>query len=261
LPVTHGEIHSEEGDVYSAGWNSHGQCGLPSSSSSPFKKIPLEEVIKIEPLKIEKQQKDGEKVRCVDIACGEKHSLVLDSLGRVWTFGSNSDNQLSTNDEKRIDPDENEFGGEDEVKEMEGNSCPPRLVRFPLNDLVFDVDNVNDLMDMDLPENESNSENENGGSFDTNDAGVKIESLVCGARHNLAIDENGMGMFSPSENRLLFLITTCICHVVYGWGWSGYMQLGQNEVHDIPLPLLIDLPEPIVKVAAGTWHTLFLSGA
>jgi len=39
------------------------------------------------------------------------------------------------------------------------------------------------------------------------------------------------------------------------------MQLGQNEMDDLATPTLIDLPEPIIQVSAGTWHSLFLGGS
>ena len=34
------------------------------------------------------------RVRIVDVAAGDMHTSVLDSHGRVWSFGDNEDGQL-----------------------------------------------------------------------------------------------------------------------------------------------------------------------
>lgn len=47
---------------------------------------------------------------------------------------------------------------------------------------------------------------------------------------------------------------------MFGWGWNGYAQLGLGHVDHVATPTVIDLPAAVVEVAAGLWHTLFLTG-
>ena len=74
--VATGKHHSllllQNGDVYAAGSNTFGQCGLGSGSRatqaySSFTKLPVQDV--------------------VDIACGWDHSLFCDKQGRLFAFG------------------------------------------------------------------------------------------------------------------------------------------------------------------------------
>jgi hypothetical protein len=160
----------------------------------------------------------------VSICAGEKHSLALDADGRVWSFGSNSDCQLGLGQDVKA-------------------STTPKLVSIPTQSFSDDFDIY--MMEEDRD------------TLATAPREAKIKSIACGARHSIAIDENGFGssslLLSPLSWSFRYLL-------VYGWGWSGYMQLGQNELDDVPTPQLIDLPEPISSVACGTWHSLFLSG-
>jgi alpha-tubulin suppressor-like RCC1 family protein len=162
-----------------------------------------------------------EGVKLVEIRCGEHHSLALDDSGRIWAFGSNADHQLA------------------QPVALKFSSAPVLVDILPAASLLSDGDSLS---------NESELQNEN--------SSVKAKQLSCGARHSLCLDALGFGtLFFNLE-----IASSNVYCLVYGWGWSGYMQLGQNEMDDVESPKLIDLPEPIVEVCAGTWHSLFLGG-
>jgi len=103
----------------------------------------------------------------IKISCGEKHSLLLDDNGNVWSFGSNSDSQLGL--------------GKTSLKFSE----TPVLVLIEPSPLLIDSE-------MDLEQKEAIYD---GGENDLSEkASVKITQICCGSRHSLAIDVNGFGI-------------------------------------------------------------------
>ena len=74
---------SEFGDVYSWGWNEHGQLG--HSTDTPVVAIPT--LIELPP-------KDQDDVNFVSIGCGERHSVAISEGGSVYTWGWNKYGQL-----------------------------------------------------------------------------------------------------------------------------------------------------------------------
>ena len=74
---------SEFGDVYSWGWNEHGQLG--HSTDTPVVAIPT--LIELPP-------EDQDDVNFVSIGCGERHSVAVSEGGSVYTWGWNKYGQL-----------------------------------------------------------------------------------------------------------------------------------------------------------------------
>lgn len=81
--ANHSLLLTIEGLVYGAGSNQDGQLGLGESvmRSSTFGHVPIPS----DPTTEEK---------CVQVAAGWTHSLVLDAEGNCWAFGNNSHGQL-----------------------------------------------------------------------------------------------------------------------------------------------------------------------
>ncbi|KAI8833310.1 regulator of chromosome condensation 1/beta-lactamase-inhibitor protein II [Chytriomyces cf. hyalinus JEL632] len=79
--ANHSLLLTQNGTVYGAGSNSHGQLGQSSEpTQSMFKKLSLPHDTVFE-----------------TIACGWNHSFGIDSSGAIWAFGDNSYGQLGFN--------------------------------------------------------------------------------------------------------------------------------------------------------------------
>ena len=74
---------SEFGDVYSWGWNEHGQLG--HSTDTPVVALPT--LIELPP-------EDRDDVNFSSIACGERHSAAVSDGGNVYVWGWNKYGQL-----------------------------------------------------------------------------------------------------------------------------------------------------------------------
>ena len=87
LSIACGHWHNlaltEFGDVYSWGWNEHGQLG--HSTDTPVVAIPT--LIELPP-------NDQDDVNFVSIGCGERHSVAVSEGGSVYTWGWNKYRQL-----------------------------------------------------------------------------------------------------------------------------------------------------------------------
>jgi len=81
---------TEEGDVYAAGWNQHGQLGVDSASTT---NLALPNVIDFEGAG---DGDNSEDVSIVKIACGSAHSVALSSKGRLYSWGWGKYGQLGT---------------------------------------------------------------------------------------------------------------------------------------------------------------------
>ena len=77
VKIATGKHHSlmllENGDVYAAGSNSYGQCGLGSGTRAAQDSLSFTKIAELSAI--------------VDVACGWDHSLVCDREGRLFTFG------------------------------------------------------------------------------------------------------------------------------------------------------------------------------
>ena len=73
---------SEYGDVYSWGWNEHGQLGHSTEANTPV--VPLPKVI----------DTAEDDLNFVSIACGSRHSAAVTDSGLLYTWGWNGYGQL-----------------------------------------------------------------------------------------------------------------------------------------------------------------------
>lgn len=88
----HNLVLSEFGDVYSFGWNKHGQLG--HSPDLPVVAIPT--LIKL-------PSEDEEDTNFISIACGERHSAAVSESGGVYTWGWNKYGQLGRTTSEDMD--------------------------------------------------------------------------------------------------------------------------------------------------------------
>ena len=88
----HSLVLSEFSDVYSFGWNEHGQLG--HSPDLPVVAIPT---------LIELPSEDEEDTNFISIACGERHSAAVSETGGVYTWGWNKYGQLGRSTSKDVD--------------------------------------------------------------------------------------------------------------------------------------------------------------
>ena len=88
----HSLVLSEFGDVYSFGWNEHGQLG--QSPDLPVVAIPT--LIELPP-------EDEEDMNFISIACGERHSAAVSEAGCVYTWGWNRYGQLGRSTSEDLD--------------------------------------------------------------------------------------------------------------------------------------------------------------
>lgn len=70
--------------------------------------------------------------------------------------------------------------------------------------------------------------------------GVNVVRILCGSKHSFALDDNG---------------------VLYSWGNGHFAQHGQGVVDVIqtPTPLNAFTDDPVVHVAAGLYHSTFIT--
>ncbi len=73
---------SEYGDVYSWGWNEHGQLGHSNEPGEVTKTVPLPKVVDIEAA-------GSRESNCVSISCGSRHSATVTDNGVLYTWGWN----------------------------------------------------------------------------------------------------------------------------------------------------------------------------
>ena len=96
LSVACGNWHSlalsEFGDVYSFGWNEHGQLG--HSPDLPVVAVPT--LIELPP-------GDEDDTNFVSIGCGERHSVAVSDSGSVYTWGWNRYGQLGRSTSEDVD--------------------------------------------------------------------------------------------------------------------------------------------------------------
>ena len=77
----HTVLLDANGNVWTAGWNEHGQLGRTDSNASTFTQVTV-----------------GDGVKIKAIAAGSYHTVLLDSKGNVWTAGYNDYGQLGRTD-------------------------------------------------------------------------------------------------------------------------------------------------------------------
>ena len=279
LGAQHTLCLSNQGKLFSFGWNNYSQCGIKNKSD---KKINLD------PEKIEEinEIKIGQKI--CDISTGEDHSLVVSEIGRLYGFGLNNNGQLS------YDPKKHEVISKPSlIKSFRRNfmtnvQCTNNI-SFMLNDkkeaficpwedqrkninyipLKLFFPNKAKIMMISCGDNFAIFLSKNGNVYSMGsnnkygqlghgdrdiqlspkiikffrDKKIKICQISCGYSHTLAI---GIGGIS------------------YSWGLGGEGQLGQGfeiEVNYAPAPIdfFIKNNSLVYQVSAGFHNSYFLT--
>ena len=78
----HTAVLTQEGGLWTWGSNQHGQCGQQRTGGTATPGV------------VHALLPAGEAQRCVQVACGAAHTLVLTAEGRVYAFGLNATGQL-----------------------------------------------------------------------------------------------------------------------------------------------------------------------
>ena len=88
----HSGVITESGELITFGCNRFGQSNLNTQESSD------------ESLYEYGRWKPDDADRVVGVACGRRHTIVVDSLNRIWTFGENKHGQLGRTTQGKKDP-------------------------------------------------------------------------------------------------------------------------------------------------------------
>lgn len=75
----HGAILNSEGDLYTWGDNKYGQLGI----LEPVTKQPIKSSDTVRKVTYFKER----DIKLVDVVCGKRHTIALDSEGRVFSWG------------------------------------------------------------------------------------------------------------------------------------------------------------------------------
>ena len=231
-----------EGQVWTMGDDTYGQCGLDSMSRQiipPFLQIKYPNPLKVNLL----------PDRVKDVACGKFHTLALLENGEVWGWGRNHKHQLADIDDKSgkapagvsfVPTKINGLTGKNVVKVVAGD-----MFSIFITDNLGDTEvygcglnsrgqlglgyltHVTDVMKM---QNISNFVYKDPKTFEIRPVGIK--DLQCGAEHCMALMDVG---------------------VVYSWGSNEYGEQANKKriIQDRPALLKRYKGKKIQAIAVG----------
>ena len=279
LGAQHTLCLSNQGKLFSFGWNNYSQCGIKNKNKNSIQF----QINKIEELN---EIKFGQKI--CDISTGEDHSLIVTESGRIYGFGLNNNGQLCYNSKKHkiiskpsliknfrknfmlnvqctnnisfmLNEKKEAFICPWEDQRNNINYIPIKLF-FPYKAKISMIscgDNFSLFLSRIGNVYSMGSNNKYGqlGQGDTNiilspkiipyfkNNKIKIAQISCGYSHCLALGDKG---------------------VAFSWGLGGGGQLGQNfgiEVNYIPAAIDYFLKNNIIiyQVSAGYHNSYFLS--
>ena len=279
LGAQHTLCLSNQGKLFSFGWNNYSQCGIKNKNKNSIQF----QINKIEELN---EIKFGQKI--CDISTGEDHSLIVTESGRIYGFGLNNNGQLCYNSKKHkiiskpsliknfrknfmlnvqctnnisfmLNEKKEAFICPWEDQRNNINYIPIKLF-FPYKAKISMIscgDNFSLFLSRIGNVYSMGSNNKYGqlGQGDTNiilspkiipyfkNNKIKIAQISCGYSHCLALGDKG---------------------VAFSWGLGGAGQLGQNfgiEVNYIPAAIDYFLKNNIIiyQVSAGYHNSYFLS--
>ena len=279
LGAQHTLCLSNQGKLFSFGWNNYSQCGIKNKNKNNinFQINKIEEVNEI---------KFGQKI--CDMSTGEDHSLIVTESGRIYGFGLNNNGQLCYNPKKHkviskpsliknfrrnfmlnvqctnnisfmLNEKKEAFICPWEDQRNNINYIPIKLF-FPYKAKISMIscgDNFSLFLSKIGNVYSMGSKNKYGqlGHGDTNiilspkmipffkNNKIKITQISCGYSHCLALDDR--------------------C-VAFSWGFGGLGQLGQNfgiEINYIPgtIDFFIKKNIAIYQVSAGYHNSYFLT--
>ena len=221
--------------VCSFGAGHFGQLGL-GSESSPFVEHPTV---------IESLLPHAVGSPIASVAAGYWHSMALTQEGVIFSFGCNRSGQCGmkpTRDPPTI--------------------CSPRMVKFD------NISSSNHRTATPSSSATSTSSSSSTSSYSSSKV-IKIEKIVAGRSHSVALDHTGQGtylcvgiFFTVLDG--LYLTTFALFFLVYCWGANNYGQCGllSRRRGGVPTPKHVEAlaKVKIVDVAAGEAHTLSLTG-
>jgi alpha-tubulin suppressor-like RCC1 family protein len=106
----HSAVVTKSGELITFGCNRFGQCNL-SSEEGKFAKSSEQSSCTY------RRWKPNHADRVTDVACGRRHTIAVDSLNRIWTFGENKHGQLGRITKGKKDPKPSVVNMEGEIGE------------------------------------------------------------------------------------------------------------------------------------------------
>jgi alpha-tubulin suppressor-like RCC1 family protein len=183
---------------------------------------------------------------CVGVACGQLHTLLLDNLGAVYSFGLGKNGRLGHGNEENCKVAKNVSSLIDTIvtsvhcgwMHSVALTSEGRLYTWGCgHDMQLGARSLSSSRDMLSPAWITSFALEDKRGHVRRIAPVVIKSVSCGGKHNLAICESGQ---------------------VFSWGRNEFGRLGHGgEAHrEIPTRILAFEKKVIVQVAAGGYHSL-----
>jgi hypothetical protein len=228
--------------VWSWGYNLYGQLGNNESGSTADKTTPqnISEYF-------------GEGVRIIQVSAGEWHSLALDDLGRVWSWGYNLYGQLGNGDTNRsnqITPQNisvisDNFGEGVKIVQVSAGRDHSLALDSDGEVWAWGRNTYGQLGNGDEGQYKSTPQNISAISGNFGE-GVRIVQVSAGETHGLALDDTGD---------------------VWAWGNDGRGQLGNGSLGNTYIPQNIsaissDFSEStVVQISAIDIHSLALDDA
>jgi alpha-tubulin suppressor-like RCC1 family protein len=251
------------GEVWSFGYSGEGQLGL--SKNNQLNTVVPEKIFNLNNI--------------IEVSCGEKHSVCLDNKGQVWSFGCNSDGQL-TNTLLSIYSPKLIPGLNNIINIACGTNTTfcldnkGRVWSFGQNDfgqLGLGHSNIVDLPTM-IPElnNIIQISAENNYTLFLNKKG---QVFIAGNMGQLILGDCIMRSFSinPNPSQIpdlveIVQISTGNNHVlcldrqekVWVFGYNRFGQLGLGDKRNRNTPVMIPNLENIVYVSCGSSHSICL---
>lgn len=169
-----------------------------------------------------------------DLACGNSHTALVTETGELYTFGYNYFGQLGHKHTKDV-PIPTQVSLPHLVTQVACGAYTTVYLTTKGEVYTFGDNQTGQLglgyeayprkITVDYPMRISNLP-------------PNIKNICCGRSHAAAITGNGK---------------------VFIWGHNGYGQLGIGHYGDAYLPVLMDIPEPISKIACGSYITVLVS--
>ncbi len=226
--VAAGEHHvlilTATGDVYALGSNIEGQLGV----------LDIEEHVE-KPVLVMGPSAGGEAVTAV--AAGARHSLAVGASGQVFAWGCSLHGQCGTDAvEPRV-------------------SSPTAVAALgPLRATAVAAGSAHSLCLTDAGDVYVWGSNQNGQIGDGNSGGAALEPVLVEA---LGAGDDPVTAVAAGARHCAAL---CRSGAAWAWGYGAFGQLGNGAVGDAAVPRRVACGGAVTALAAGWWHTLFVTG-
>lgn len=225
--VAAGEHHTlvltATGDVYAFGSNREGQIGVPGAGEHADK-----------PVLAMGPSAGGEAVTVV--AAGARHSLTVGASGRVYAWGCSLHGQCGTGAVEPTVP------------------TPTDVASLgPLRATAVGAGTAHSLCLTDSGDVYAWGSNQAGQLGAGGDAGAAFEPLLVEA---LGAGDDSVVAVAAGARHCGAL---CRSGAAWAWGYGAFGQLGNGAVGDASTPRRVACAAPVGALAAGWWHTLFVT--